>query len=32
MAWAIGTETVPERYQGPMIAALQKLDFITVAK
>ena len=32
MAWAIGTVTVPERYQGPMIAALQKLDFITVAK
>ena len=32
MAWAIGTEAVPERYQGPMIEALQKLDFIKVAK
>jgi antitoxin CptB len=32
MAWAIGTEEAPERYQGPMLDALQKLDFITVAK
>ena len=32
MAWAIGTGEVPARYQGPMIAAMQKLDFITVAK
>ncbi len=32
MAWAIGTLDVPERYEGPMIDALRKLDFITVAK
>ena len=32
MAWAIGTAAVPERYRGPMMRALQKLDFITVAK
>ncbi|MDQ3145281.1 MAG: succinate dehydrogenase assembly factor 2 [Pseudomonadota bacterium] len=32
MAWAIGTEAVPERYQGPMMDALQKLDFIQVAR
>ena len=32
MAWAIGTEAVPDRYQGPMLDALRKLDFITVAK
>jgi antitoxin CptB len=32
MAWAIGTEEAPERYQGPMLDALQTLDFITVAK
>ncbi len=32
MAWAIGTEAVPERYQGPMMDALRKLDFIKVAK
>ena len=32
MAWAIGTEAVPERFEGPMMDAMQKLDFITVAK
>jgi antitoxin CptB len=32
MAWAIGTQAVPERYQGPMMDALQRLDFIRVAK
>jgi antitoxin CptB len=32
MAWAIGTQPAPERYQGPMMDALQRLDFIKVAK
>lgn len=32
MAWAIGTLPVPERYQGPMMMALQKLDFIRIAR
>ena len=32
MAWAIGTQPAPERYQGPMMDALRKLDFIKVAK
>ena len=32
MAWAIGTEPVPERYAGPMMAAMQRLDFIRVAR
>ncbi len=32
MAWAIGTQEAPERYQGPMIEAMRKLDFIKVAK
>jgi len=32
MAWAIGTQEAPERYHGPMLDALQKLDFIKVAK
>ena len=32
MAWAIGTQAVPERYHGPLMDALQRLDFITVAK
>ena len=32
MAWAIGTQAVPERFEGPMMDALRKLDFIKVAK
>ena len=32
MAWAIGTAEVPERFQGPMMAAMQKLDYLKVAR
>lgn len=32
MAWAIGTAEAPERFKGPMLDALQKLDFVTVHK
>ena len=32
MAWAHGTAVAPERCEGPMIAALKKLDYIQVAK
>ena len=32
MAWAIGTMPVPEQYQGPMMDALHKLDYIPVAR
>ena len=32
MAWAIGTEPVPERFQGPMMEAMQRLDFIRVSR
>jgi len=32
MAWAIGTAAAPERYHGPMLEALQKLDYIKVAR
>ena len=32
MAWAIGTQDVPERYDGPMMDAFRKLDFIKGAK
>ena len=32
MAWAIGTAAVPKRFEGPMMDALRKLDFIKVAK
>ena len=32
MAWAIGTADAPERFRGPMLDALQKLDFIRSAR
>ena len=32
MAWAIGTARAPERFQGPMLVALQKLDYIPIAR
>ncbi|HKP34026.1 MAG TPA: succinate dehydrogenase assembly factor 2 [Sphingomicrobium sp.] len=32
MAWALGTASAPERFAGPMIAALQKLDYIRVLR
>ena len=32
MAWAIGTQEVPERYKGPMMDAFRKLNFIKVPK
>jgi antitoxin CptB len=32
MAWAIGTAKAPERFEGPMLDQLKKLDFIRIAK
>ncbi|HET7708773.1 MAG TPA: succinate dehydrogenase assembly factor 2 [Sphingomicrobium sp.] len=32
LAWAHGTCQVPERYLGSMIQALQKLDYLPVAR
>jgi antitoxin CptB len=32
MAWAHGTAQVPARFEGPMIEALKKLDYIKVAR
>ena len=32
MAWAHGTAEPPERFEGPMIVALKKLDYIRIAK
>lgn len=32
MAWAIGTMPVPERWQGPMMERMQRLDYIPVPK
>ncbi len=32
MAWAIGTQSVPEKFQGDQMIKMQKLDFINVPK
>ena len=32
MAWAHGTAKAPERFDGPMMNALKKLDYIQVAR
>jgi antitoxin CptB len=32
MAWAHGTARAPERFAGPMIEALKKLDYIRIAR
>lgn len=32
LAWASGTAEAPERYQGPMLQALKKLDYIPIAR
>jgi antitoxin CptB len=30
MAWAMQTQTVPEEFEGPLMAALQRLDYVKV--
>ena len=32
MAWAIGTAEPPERFAGPMIEALKRLDYVRIAR
>lgn len=32
MAWASGTAEAPDRYHGPMLQALQKLDYIPISR
>ncbi len=32
MAWAIGTAEAPERFAGPMIDALKRLDYVRIAR
>jgi antitoxin CptB len=32
IAWAHGTADVPERFEGPMIEALKKLDYIRIVR
>ena len=30
MAWALSAQPAPERYAGPQLEALQKLDYVTI--
>jgi antitoxin CptB len=30
MAWALGRAEVPEKYAGPLMQALQRLDYVTI--
>ncbi len=30
MAWALQKQPTPERYVGPLLSALQRLDYVTV--
>ena len=32
MAWAIGTQAPPARFEGPLMVAMRKLDYIPVAR
>lgn len=32
MAWAIGTQPVPDRWQGALMQAMQRLDYIPIAR
>jgi antitoxin CptB len=32
IAWAHGTAPPPERFQGPMMDALMRLDYVRIAK
>ena len=32
MAWALGTQEVPFRFAGPLIAAMQKLDYVEIPR
>ena len=32
MAWAVGTAAPPERFEGPMIEAMKRLDYLRVAR
>lgn len=32
MAWALGVQPPPQRFQGPMMDALQRLDYVYIHK
>lgn len=32
MAWALGTASVPERFDGPMLTTMKRLDYIRIKR
>lgn len=32
MAWALGTEPVPDRFAGPQMIAMQRLDYVDIPR
>jgi len=32
MAWALGTQPVPERFSGPQMEAMKKLDYVEIPR
>ena len=32
MAWALGTQSVPQEYAGPLMATMQKLDYVEIPR
>lgn len=32
MAWALGTRPVPEKYRGPMMGRMMKLDYVEIPR
>lgn len=30
MAWALGTQRAPERFEGPLLRTLEKLDYVAI--
>ena len=32
MAWALGTQSIPEEYRGPLIERMMKLDYVEIPR
>lgn len=32
MAWALGTQSIPDEYAGPMMEAMRKLDYVDIPR
>jgi antitoxin CptB len=32
MAWALGTQEIPEEYRGPMLERMMKLDYVVIPR